>query len=251
MTGPSFATRIALLLSALTVLACVLVTALNTLKFERLLLAQHQRVFATIGADLVDTFERGMNIGVRLADVPGAQALLDRAFGRDDDVRRITVADAGGRILFDTERVRIGDTADAALLPTGSARQVARAGGIDWIGMPMVNSFGQQEGSLLLGYGRAGIADRLTAIALAMARPGLAALLIGLPLAWLAIFLAARPTRLLFARLAGLLADGTAPPRGEPVLQSLHDAIHRHAATLDDAERQLEAIAARAPERPA
>ncbi|MEO3471888.1 hypothetical protein AAFN86_08485 [Roseomonas sp. CAU 1739] len=251
MTGPSFATRIALLLSALTVLACVLVTALNTLKFERLLLAQHQRVFATIGADLVDTFERGLNIGVRLAEVPGAQSLLDRAFGRDDDLRRITVADAAGRILFDTERVRIGDAAEAALLPAGPLRRVARVGGIDWIGLPVVNSFGQQEGSLLLGYGRAGIADRLTAIALAMAKPGLAALLVGLPIAWLAVLLVARPTRLLFAQLTGLLTGGAAPTQCEAVLQSLHDAIHRHAATLDDAEQRLEVIAARAPERPA
>lgn len=249
MTGSSFATRIGLLLTALTVLACTLVTALNYLKFERLLLTQHQRMFTTIGADLVDTFERGMNIGVRLADVPGAQALLDRAFGRDADMRRITVADAGGRVLFDTERVRIGDAADPSLLPAGTTRRLARLGGLDWIGMPVVNSFGQQEGSLLLGYGRAGIADRLTAIALAMAGPGLTALAIGLPLTWLAVFLVARPTRELFAQLAGLLAGDEAPATEEPMLQGLRHAIHRHGATLDDAERQLEAIAARAPER--
>lgn len=240
MTGPSFATRIALLLAALTVLACMLVTALNTLKFEKLLLAQQQRIVATIGADLVDTFERGMMIGVRLADVPGAQAAVDRAFGRDGDLRRISLADAGGRILFDTERVRIGDAADVALLPAGQGRRDARLGGFDWVGMPVVNSFGRQEGSLLLGYGRAGIDDRLTAIVLAMAGPGLAALLVGLPLGGLAVFLAAGPTRRLFARLAG---DDAATPQG------LHAAINKHAATLDEAERQLEVIAARAPER--
>ena len=249
MTGPSFATRIGLLLTVLTVLACTLVTALNYLKFERLLLTQHQRMFTTIGADLVDTFERGMNIGVRLADVPGAQALLDRAFGRDADLRRITVADAGGRILFDTERVRIGDAAEAALLPSRPARRLARLGGLDWIGMPVVNSFGQQEGSLLLGYGRAGIADRLTAIALAMAGPGLTALAVGLPLAWLAVFLVARPTRRLFGQLTALFAGGEAPSADEPVLRGLHEAVGRHGATLDAAERQLETIAARAPER--
>lgn len=251
MTGPSFATRIALLLSALAVLACMVVTALNYLKFERLLLAQHQRIFATIGADLADTFERGMMIGVPLADVPGAQALLDRAFGRDTDMRRITVADARGRILFDTEQVRIGDAADPALLPAGLARRAARSDGLDWIGMPVVNSFGQPEGSLLLGYGRAGIADRLIAIALAMAGPGIAALLVGLPLAWLAVFTAARPTRRLFARLAALLAGGALPADAEPVLRSLHDATRRHGATLDAAERRLEDLAAHAPERPA
>ncbi len=238
MTGPSFATRIALLLTALAVLACMLVTALNTLKFEKLLVAQQQRIVGTIGADLVDTFERGMMIGVRLADVPAAQALVDRAFGRDPDLRRITLSDAGGRILFDTERVRIGDAAEAALLPAGQARRYARRDGLDWVGMPVVNSFGQREGSLLLGYGRAGITDRLTAIALAMAGPGLAALLVGLPLGWLAVFLAARPTRRLFAHLAASLSDSG-------------QAMGRHGAVLDDAERRLEAIAARAPERAA
>ncbi len=237
MTGPSFATRIALLLTALTVLACMLVTALNTLKFEKLLLAQQQRIVATIGADLVDTFERGMMIGVRLADVPGAQALLDHAFRRDGDLRRISVADAGGPILFDTERVRIGDVADAALLPGGQGRRYVRLAGLDWVGIPVVNSFGQQEGSLLLGYGRAGVADRLTAIALAMAGPGLTALLVGLPLGWLAVFVAARPTRRLFAHLA-------ASPGQD-------DDIRHHGAALDDAERRLEAIATRAPERTA
>jgi len=251
MTGPSFATRIALLVSALTVLACLLVTALNYLKFERLLLTQHQRIFATIGADLVDTFERSMGIGVRLAEVPGGQALLDRAFGREPDLRRIAVADAGGRILFDTERVRIGDAADPALLPDGLNRRAARAGGMDWIGLPVVNGFGQPEGSLLLGYGRAGIADRLIAIALDMAMPGLAALVIGLPLAWVAVFLAARPTRRLFAQLAALLADGALPAQDDPMLHALHGAIHGHGAMLDEAGARLEAIASRAPERPA
>jgi sensor histidine kinase regulating citrate/malate metabolism len=251
MTGSSFATRIGLLLTVLTVLACAMVTALNYLKFERLLVNQHQRIFATIGADLADTFERGMNIGVRLADVPGAQALLDRAFGRDADLRRITVADAGGRILFDTERVRIGKAAEAPLLPEGRQRRLARLGGLDWIGIPVVNSFGQAEGSLLLGYGRTGIHDRLIAIALAMAGPGLLALLVSLPLAWIGVVLAARPARRLFGLLGAVLAGGTAPPGDAPVLGGLHDAIHRHAATLDEAERQLEVIAARAPEHAA
>jgi hypothetical protein len=243
MTGPSFATRIALLLSMLAVGACLLVTALNYLKFEQLLLAQQRRVIATIGADLADTFERGMTIGVRLAETPGAQALLDRAFARDADLRRIAVAEPGGRILFDTERVRIGGEIDAALLAGGAIRR----DGLDWTGLPLVNSFGQAEGTLLLGYGRSGIADRLAAIALAMAGPGLLALAIGLPLGWLAVFAAARPVRRLFADIAAQLA-GQAPASAA---HALHDAIQGHGAVLDDAARSLEAIAARPPERAA
>lgn len=234
MTGSSFATRIALLISALAVLACLLVTVLNLLKFEQVLLTQQRRIVATIGADLAGTFERGMTIGVRLAKVPGAQSMLDRAFGRDADLRRIAVADPGGRILFDTERVRIGGSMDAA-----------RQHGLDWVSIELVNSFGQAEGSLLLGHGQSGIADRLAAIALAMAGPGLAALAVGLPLAWLAVFVAARPVRRLFADLAALLSGQAA----SPALHALHHAINCHGAALDDATRRLEAIAARPPER--
>ena len=137
-----------------------------------------------------------------------------------------------------------------SLLPAGTTRRLARLGGLDWIGMPVVNSFGQQEGSLLLGYGRAGIADRLTAIALAMAGPGLTALAIGLPLAWFAVFLVARPTRGLFAQLAGCSRAARRPrpmaSRCCKACATRSNATARRSTRPSDSSKL---IAARAPER--
>lgn len=236
MQGSSFASRVALLLALLLAFACAVVAILNYLKFERLLLAQQARVLGIIATDTAEGFERGINLGVRLPGVPGGQALIDRAVLADPDLRRVLVADAAGRILFDTERARIGEDLPATLLAAAAAGG-AVAG---WRTAPIVNAFGQTEGMLLLGHGRGSIDARLDAIALGMLRPTLLVLAVAVPLVVLLAFLAARPVRRYFEAFGQVLArgGGAAPP----AFAALDAGLAATEAMLDQAEQDLEAL---------
>lgn len=236
MAGSSFASRVALLLGLLLALACALVAVLNYLKFEHILVVQQGRVLGIIASDTADGFERGINLGVRLQGVPAGQALIERALASDGDLRRVLVADARGRILFDTERPRIGEDLPPALAAAADGGPAVQG----WLSVPIVNGFGQTEGALLLRHGRESIRARLDAIALGMLRPTLLLLAVAIPLVVLLTFLAAAPVRRHFAAFAQVLARGgrAAPPAFAP----LETSLAATEALLDQAERDLEAL---------
>lgn len=241
MRGSSFASRVALLLALLLAFACAVVAVLNYLKFERLLVAQQARVLGIIASDAAEGFERGINLGVRLPGVPGGQALVERAVLADPDLRRALVADARGRILFDTERGRIGEDLPAPLAAAASGTALP-----GWRAAPIVNGFGQTEGALLLGHGRESIDARLDAIALGMLRPTLLVLAGAIPLVLLLTFLAARPVRRHFDAFGQVLArgGGAAPA----AFVGLDASLAATEDLLDGAERDLETLVAQAPE---
>jgi hypothetical protein len=253
MRGSSFASRVAILLALLLALACGIVAAMNYLKFEKLLVSQQARVIGIIAADAAEAFERGINLGVRLPGVPGGQALLERALNADADIRRISVADARGHILFDTDRGRIGADLPPGLLAPGRASPPrawrATEQGLAWIGVPIVNSFGQAEGALLVGHARTSVAARLDAIALAMLRPTLLVLAVAIPLVVVLTFVLARPVRRYFDRFGRTIArdaPGDGPP--EPSLAALDAGLAETERLLAGAERELEDLVSRAPE---
>ena len=245
MSGSSFASRLAITLSGILVMACAVVAALNYFKFERLLVAQQSRVLMVTAQDLSDTFERSINLGVRLMGVPGAQALLDSRWASDRTIRRLSVVDTAGVILFDTDRAAIGQTMPDPLLRTGSDGSVrVSAMGLLWIAAPIVNGFQQTEGMLLLAYDRSVAHARLNAIALEIIRPTAVVLAVVIPLAVVLAFLITRPTRRRFLALEramlGLKAAGPEPP----VAKAVRAAVSQAERTLEAAERDLEAAAA-------
>ncbi len=249
--GSSFASRLAVLVAAMLVIACALTAALNYLKFEKLLLGQQGRVLEIVATDLAEVFERSMNLGVRLPGVPGAQALLERRRSTDTLVGGLSVIDATGRILFDTDRQRIGEDVPPYLLPpaTASGAWHVRRDGRYWIGVPIVNSFGQAEGALLLAYGREAVDARLDAILLSMARSALIGLAIAIPLGSVAIFLLARGTRRWFAALGQATALEARQEEIPVEAAEFRAAVAGTTAALAEAELRLEALAAlREPE---
>lgn len=245
MSGSSFASRLAITLSAILVMACAVVTGLNYFKFEKILVAQQSRVLQVTAQDLADTFERSINLGVRLAGVPGAQGLIDGSWASDRMIRRLSVADALGVTLFDTDRAAIGRTVPEALLRAG-ADGIAQIspGGLFWIAAPIVNGFGQTEGTLLLAYDRSAAQSRLNAIALEIIRPTTLVLAAVIPLAVLLIFLLTRSTRERFVAveraMLGLDAAGPEPAAAG----TIRAAVTQVELALETAERQIEAAAA-------
>lgn len=253
MSRASFASRLSITLSGLLVMACAVVTALNYFKFEKIIVAQQSRVLLVTAQDLAHTFERSINLGVRLGAVPGAQALLDGSWAADRTIRRLSVVDTAGVILFDTDRAAIGRPRSEALPhaeTTGGGQSMA--GGLLWISTRIVNGFDQAEGTLLLAYDPAAAQPRLNAIALEIIRPTVLVLACGIPLAVLLSFLLTRATRRSFAAVerAMLGLDAAGP---EPIAAgTVRAAVARAERALETAERDIEAAAAlRDEERPA
>jgi hypothetical protein len=58
--------------------------------------------------------EDGMRLGFNPADIPGAQALIDKALEREQDILSIDVFDRSGRILFTTDQGGLGAKVNAA-----------------------------------------------------------------------------------------------------------------------------------------
>lgn len=250
MSRASFASRLAITLSALLAMASAVVTGLNYFKFEKIIVAQQSRVLLVTARDLADTFERSINLGVRLVGVPGAQALLDGSWISDRTILRLSVMDTAGVILFDTDRSAIGQTKPEPLqhMDAASDRQTM-AGGLLWISTPIVNGFDQTEGTLLLAYDPAAAQPRLNAIALEIIRPTVLVLMLGIPLAVLLSFLLTRTTRQSLAAveraMLGLEATGPEPGAAETV----RAAVARVEQALEVAEREIEAAAALRDER--
>lgn len=248
MTGSlSFVARLSALLAAMLVAGGILAAGLNYLKFERLLLEQQARVLEILAGELGVAVENGLQLGVQLAGVPGAQALLERSRATEPLIDGLRIVDSGGIILFDTDRQNLNTHApDAALAGQASAgpwrfRDGARYG----IGVPVINGFGQREGAILLSYDRDSVDERLTAVLLSMVGSTLLALTVALPAGTLGIYLATRRTRRWFAAMEAAMQPG-APP--EPLAASLQGAVAEASGILSAAERRLETVAAETPE---
>lgn len=246
-SGLSFATRLSSLLALMLVVGCGLAASLNYLKFERILLEQQARVLEILAEEIRTTVENGLALGVRLAGVPGAQALLERSRAAEPLIAGLSIVDSSDIVLFDTDRQNLHAPAPPAALErrseTGTWRY--RDGARYGIGVPIVNNFGQFEGAILLTYERRSVDERLVSALLSMVQATLLALAVALPAGAIGMYLITRPTRRWFAAMEAAMQPGAEP---EPLAAALQDAIGEANAVLDAAERRLEAIAAELPE---
>ncbi len=237
----SFAARLATVLAGMLMLSCGLAVAMNVLKFERLLLEQQARVLEIMAGDLGETLENGLALGVRLAAIPGAQALLERARAAEPLIAGLSVADAHGGILFDTDRQRLAGNAPEAVRAVAVGAWRFRDGARQGIGVPVLNAYGQSEGSLLLFYTRTAVDEQLVGALLKMLHASLLALAVAVPLGVLGMHALTRETRRWFARMEASMQPGAA---SEPCAAVLQAAIAEASAILEDAEQSLEAGAA-------
>lgn len=244
--GLSFASRLSGVLTMMLVLGCGLAAGLNHLKFERMLLEQQARVLEILAGELGATLETSLALGVRLAGVPGAQALLERSRAAEPLIAALTVADADGVVLFDTDREALGSVlprdriAGLGATPAWRFAMGAEAG----IGVEIINGFGQPEGAVLLRYGRRAVDARLGSALLAMVQAILLALAVAVPVGALALQLATRRTRQWFAATEAAMHPGAA---STGLAAGLQAAIAEADAILTEAERSLEQLAVQLP----
>ena len=176
MKATPFAARLAAMMIAVVLAASALTVSLNYLKFRRVLRAQEDVVYAFVADDLAASIEDGLNLGLPLAALQSTDLLLQRRRLAERGTLGITVFDSTGRILFDTDRFRVGLALPEAWRPPGPQAKTWRGDvtGGAMTASAITNTFGQRAGGVVLRYDLAPIETRMNAILLDMIRSALA-----------------------------------------------------------------------------
>jgi len=257
MKATPFAARLAAMMILVVLAASVLTVSLDYLKFRRVLRAQEDVVYAFVAADLAASIEDGLNLGLPLAALQSTDLLLQHRRGAERGTLGITVFDSTGRVLFDTDRFRVGSVLPVAWRPPGFGTGIEAGGATAkvWRGdvgdaamtaSAITNTFGQMAGGVVLRYDLVPIETRMNAILLDMIRTALLLLAIAGGIAVAAAILLTRRHNEWFRRATaqvdvGLFGRGTDRP---PVAgsEALMQSIGRTGAALDETEAALMAL---------
>ena len=247
MSALPFAARLAAVIVAVLLAAGTLTVTLNTLKFRKVLRAQDDLVYSFVAADLRDTVEDSLNLGLPLAALQSTQALLQRRRASENRILGITVFDANDVVLFDTDQFRIG-----APLPPEWKPEAAKTGGTKTWGADLpdavitaaaiTSNFGQSAGGVVVRYDPRATDARMTAVLLSMVRAALPTLAAAAVAAALASVALTRPYRrwLAQASASAETAGSGAPPASEfEAPGEMMSAIRLTSAALDRTERDL------------
>lgn len=245
MKATPFAARLAAMMIAVVLAASALTVSLNYLKFHRVLRAQEDVVYAFVADDLAAAIEDGLNLGLPLAALQSTDLVLQRRRAAEHGTIGITVFDSTLRVLFDTDRFRIGQTLPKPWRPPTPDAKTWRSDvdGGALTALAITNTFGQLAGGVVLRYDLAPIETRMNAILLDMIRATLLMLAVTAAVAVVAAILLTRRHNAWFRRAtrqidAGLVGGSTLrkPVEGSEALMA---SIHRTSAELDEIEDAL------------
>jgi hypothetical protein len=230
------------------VLVLVLVTALllvlSLAKFETLLGGMVLGRLNVVAISIRDAVQGAVDLGIPLAEVRTADALIWRALNADPDIASIDISDAAGQVLFSS------NGQDAAEAPTPHPGPVAR-GQPARLGtsVAITNSFGETIGTVRVSYDGAVLdAQRQMLLRALLQHLGLV-VLVGSALAAMGFNLVMRRASRVTAHLHRLLGAGAAaapPPGADGLAEALHGA-KRHALAIEQEITGLEAAEPPAP----
>lgn len=243
MRAVPFAVRLATVMVAVVLAAAALTVTLDYLKFRRVMQAQENDVYMFMATDLATTIEDSMNLGLPLAALATTEQLIQRRRAAERGTLGITVVDANGTVLFDTDRFRVGQRAPADWLgAAGTERRWTETLPDAYVvGVRIMSSFGQPAGAVVVRYDRVPLETRLTAILLAMMQAALLMVGAAVAVAVAAAVVLTRPHRLWFARAEAQiasLAPGATPVTDPPVPGS--EALMVSIKATDEALRATE-----------
>jgi len=242
-----FAARLAAVVVAVIILASVLAVVLNDLKFRQVIRHQEGQVFTFIAADLRDTIQDSMNLGLPLAMLQNTQGLIQRRRQSEADVTSITVYDTRGIVLYDTDAARVGTAVPEAWRPAAAeATWSAELPTMSLVGARIVNSFGQPAGAVILGYDPHEMLARGHAILVPMRN---AALLVGgftIVVAIVVVTILTRPLRRWFALASAQInaePHDDATPDLAADMKEFATATARTEAALSQASQEMQTLA--------
>lgn len=240
MIGASLTVRLSATLVGIVISAAILTVALNYLKFRSLLENHSAGIYQFVVSDVRSTVEAGIDLGVSLNVLTNIQTVIDRRNAQDKTILRIAVFNESGRIIFDTDRSRIGEAIPPAWRPAHAISEGWRfSRGDEWIaGAPIVNNFEKEVGGIILRYDPDVVGRKTTSILVAMTSEAVVVNGIGSVLAILGVWLLVRRTRRALADSVRAIADASAPgPRDGT-------AVDEHAAQTERAD-ELTTVAQR------
>lgn len=209
-----------------------------------------------VAADIRKSLEGNLNLGLSLAAVQDAQAVIERAQADNPGITAISVFDGQRHVLFSTDRSTVGDTASADWLNAGRLTDQAwsHVDADDVIaGAPVMNGFDKPAGGIVIRISRAYVDFKRIEVFQQVAKvAGLFALLAAAA-AWIAATLIAQGlTRPLAAAVADIetlrrAEDGVVLPAGDPAMRlpafaAFAGAVSNAQAALAEAGRTLQQL---------
>ncbi len=241
MMGASLTVRLSAAIVGIVISAALFTIALNYLKLKNQLENHSAGIYQFVVTDLRSAVEGGIDLGVPLNVLTNIQTVIDRRNAQDKAILRIAVFNESGRIIFDTDRSRIGEAIPPAwrAAPAGAENWRYNRGD-EWIaGAPIVNNFEKQVGGIVLRYDPDVVGRKTTSILLAMTSEAVIVNGIGALLAILGVLLLVRYSR-------RTIADNVRAAQSTRVNET-ESAAQRMSARLSRGERLLEKTGLRRP----
>jgi len=141
--------------------------------------------FEVLLGDLGHNVEYGLGLGLSLPAIRNIPSLIDQAKASDPNIQFINVFDKDGRILFDTDRGKVGRKVPANWLRNALRNDKEAFWHVDLpnsyiIGLQLDNSFDQREGAIVLAFAKGGVLATLGQIRLDLiSQGGIAAAIFG------------------------------------------------------------------------
>ena len=232
MIGASLTGRLSATFVGIVFSTAIVTVALNYLKFQNLLEDYSANIYQFVVSDVRSTVEAGIDLGLPLNVLTNIQTVIDRREAQDRTILRIAVFNESGRIIFDTDRARIGETIPLAWRPAHAVSKGWRfSRGEEWIaGAPVVNNFEKEVGGIVLRYDPEVVGRKTTSILLAMTSEAVVVNGIGALLAILGVWLLVKRTRRALANSVRAIADASASAARDGI------AVDEHAAPAERAE---------------
>lgn len=149
--------RVSLAIWLVLIAALSLSLFLNYAKFDSTYAEMSRSRYRVLAQDISAAIEAGLALGLGIGELRNTQQIVERTRAEARELRGVTVADARGAILFDSERVR-----EERFLPADQvAAIVARTGEDAWsavdgrtavLGLPILNAFQVPVGVVMLRY---------------------------------------------------------------------------------------------------
>ena len=154
-------------LLAVLVLAMLVTATLSYLVYERTLSGLLVSRFDLIASELRGEIEASVDLGLPLGELDNVEQLMAKRKATDEQIVGITIFDARGQIVFDSDRTARGGRVAADWLQAVGAvpqGQMARAVERYSVATPLVNSFGKLTGGVIIRYSDAYLKAKLQAM---------------------------------------------------------------------------------------
>lgn len=146
---------------------CLLVNAfLNFSNFQKSYTDMVRSRFVVVAKDIKQTTEYGLGLGLTLPEMRTLQSIVVETESKDDDVKRVMIFNAEGNSVYDSTQKLVGTKVSEDWLSKDQKNKADTIwSSVDdmayYLGLPLYNSFNAKVGTLVIGYSKTKIDDKL------------------------------------------------------------------------------------------